>query len=121
MATAALLTAALSMLARASACPGPTHATFDVVTLHSPVDVSENFTLAQLAELASRTGRMGRHPPLGFYIAGFGYRVVTPWCMNRPAAALPAGCAHQTMRAETGMPSRVIRLSTLHPIFASVR
>jgi hypothetical protein len=34
---------------------------------------------------------------------------------------LPAGCAHQTMRAETGMPSRVIRLSTLHPIFASVR
>lgn len=85
MTTAALLTAALSMLARASACPGPPRATFDVVTLRSPVDVSENFTLAQLAELASRTGRIGRHPPLGFYIAGFGYRVTTDVSVPRGA------------------------------------
>jgi hypothetical protein len=28
---------------------------------------------------------------------------------------------HQTIRTETGMPSPVIRLRTLHPIFASVR
>jgi drug/metabolite transporter (DMT)-like permease len=34
---------------------------------------------------------------------------------------LPSGFAYQTTRTETGMPSRVIRLSTLHPIFASVR
>jgi hypothetical protein len=34
---------------------------------------------------------------------------------------LPSGFAYQTTRTETGTPSRVIRLSTLHPIFASVR
>jgi hypothetical protein len=31
------------------------------------------------------------------------------------------GSAYQLTRAEAGMPSPVIRLSTLHPIFASVR
>ena len=34
---------------------------------------------------------------------------------------LPSGFAYQTTRTETGMPSRVIRLCTLHPIFVSVR
>jgi hypothetical protein len=33
---------------------------------------------------------------------------------------LPARLAYQWTRAEAGMPSLVIRLSTLHPIFASV-
>ena len=46
----------------------------------------------------------------------------TLWCMNRPPlGSPPSGFASQTIRTETGMPSLVIRLSALHPIFASVR
>ena len=44
------------------------------------------------------------------------------WCVNRPLVAPShSRLAYQRIRAETGMPSPVIRLSTLHPIFASVR
>lgn len=71
MAVAAFLTA-LSMLAPMSACPGPPRAAFDVVAVHGPVEISADLTLAQIAELANRTGRVGKHPPLGFYIGGFG-------------------------------------------------
>jgi hypothetical protein len=40
--------------------------------------------------------------------------------IGQPAvSSLPA--PDQTIRTETGMPSVVIRLRTLHPIFASVR
>jgi hypothetical protein len=40
---------------------------------------------------------------------------------DRRDSGLPSGFAYPTIRTETGMPSLVIRLSTLHPIFASVR
>ena len=43
------------------------------------------------------------------------------WCMNRPAAASARRVDYQRIRTETGMPKLVIRLRTLHPIFASVR
>ena len=44
------------------------------------------------------------------------------WCVNRPAVVFsPSRFACQRIRAETGMPRPVIRLSTLHPTFASVR
>jgi hypothetical protein len=39
----------------------------------------------------------------------------TDGCIHLP------GSAYQRTRAEAGMPSPVIRLSTLQPIFASVR
>jgi hypothetical protein len=77
MVTAAVLMTALIVLAPASACPGPTHATVDVWAVHGPVDIATDMTLAQIAELANRTGRIGRHPPLGFYIGGFGYTAIT--------------------------------------------
>lgn len=76
MAIAAFLTA-LSVLAPVSACSGPTHAAFDVVAVHGPVGTSTDLTLAQISELAGRTGRVGRHRPLGFYIGTFGYTVRT--------------------------------------------
>lgn len=71
MAIVAFLTA-LSILAPVPACSGPTRATFDVVAAHGPVDTSTDLTLAQISELADRTGRIGKHPPFGFYIGGFG-------------------------------------------------
>jgi hypothetical protein len=46
----------------------------------------------------------------------------TRWCANRPVVVFPPSrFAFQRIRAETGMPRPVIRLSTLHPTFASVR
>lgn len=77
MVTAAFLTAALSMLAPVAVCSGPTRVVFDVVAVHGPVDVSTDLTLAQIAELADRTGRAGKHPPLGFYTGGVGFIVST--------------------------------------------
>ena len=46
-----------------------------------------------------------------------------PWyrCMKRAAAASAQSVEYQRIRAEAGMPKFVIRLSTLQPIFASVR
>ena len=41
--------------------------------------------------------------------------------MNSPAAASVRRIEDQRIRAEAGMSKLVIRLSTLHPIFASVR
>ena len=43
------------------------------------------------------------------------------WCINRLPERPIFRSVYQTIRTEAGMPSLVIRLSTLHPIFASVR
>jgi hypothetical protein len=45
----------------------------------------------------------------------------TRWCMNRPTVVPCSTLGYQTTRRVTGMPNQVIRLRTLHPIFASVR
>ena len=43
------------------------------------------------------------------------------WCMETEGRGVfLLGFGPQTIRTETGMPSQVIRLRTLHPIFASV-
>jgi hypothetical protein len=42
------------------------------------------------------------------------------WCMDRSPVARSSRPEHQRTRAEAGMPSAVIRLSPLPPIFASV-
>jgi len=47
------------------------------MVVHGRVDMATDLTLAQIAELADRTGRVGRHPPLGFYTGGFGLVVGT--------------------------------------------
>ena len=49
------------------------------------------------------------------------YRLFPLWCMDSPAATSVRRVEYQQVRAETGRPRLVIRLSTLHPIFASVR
>ena len=74
MAITAFLTA-LSMMAPISACSGPPRAIFNVVATHGPVDVSADFTLARIAEMADWTKRIAKHPPLGFYIGDFGSTV----------------------------------------------
>jgi metal-sulfur cluster biosynthetic enzyme len=44
------------------------------------------------------------------------------WCMKESVRCIfPSWHADHRIRADAGMPSAVIRLSTLHPIFASVR
>ena len=63
------------MLMPISACPGPGRAAFDLVASSGPVDTTTDLTLAQISELAIRSGRLGKHPPLGFYIGKFGYTV----------------------------------------------
>ena len=43
------------------------------------------------------------------------------WCVDNPAGASVRRFEDQRIRTEVGMPKLVIRLSALHPIFASVR
>jgi hypothetical protein len=46
--------------------------------------------------------------------------VLALWCTNGMPELPILRSVYQMIRTETGMPSLVIRLSTLHPIFASV-
>ena len=75
MATAAFLIAA-SMLLPVSACPTSPQVMFDVATVSGPVSVSTRLTLAQVGELADRSGKPGKHQPFVSYISDFGYTVV---------------------------------------------
>jgi hypothetical protein len=59
----------------AAVCPGPTNAAIDVVVVHGPADTGADLSLAQISEMASRTGRGGKHAPVGFYVGSFGYTV----------------------------------------------
>jgi len=43
------------------------------------------------------------------------------WCINGLPELPIFRPVYQTIRTEAGMPSLVIRLNTLHPIFASIR
>ncbi len=65
----------LSLAIPISACSGPTPVAFDVVASHGPVQESTDYTLGEISELAHRTRRSGKHAPLGFYFAAFGYTV----------------------------------------------
>jgi hypothetical protein len=70
------------------------------------------------------SARAVRRMPLGGTVAAGG-REIAPearWCANRPAVVCrPFSVCVQRIRAEPGMPRPVVRLSTLHPTFASVR
>jgi hypothetical protein len=65
----------LSLAMPISDCSGSTPVAFDVVASHGPVQEAANYTLAEISELAHRTRRSGKHAPLGFYLASFGYTV----------------------------------------------
>jgi hypothetical protein len=74
-----------------------------------------------LGPLYARDGRPSIPPEgllSGLLLQVF-YRVVA-WIEEPGGVFLPA-FGYQAIRTETGMPSLVIRLRTLHPIFASVR
>lgn len=71
----AVLLTALALAKPVAACSGPTPAIFAVVASHGPIKEATNYTLREISELANRTGRLGKHAPLGFYFAGFGYNV----------------------------------------------
>lgn len=77
----------------AAACPPRPRLGIAVVAEHRPPAVGASFSLGQLRDAAARSGRRGRHEPLGFYAGVFGYAVevtaegsATPGC----AAALRA-------------------------------
>ena len=74
MAVATLLTAA-AIMTRIGACTGPARASYDVTAAHGPVTISTQLSLRQITDLASRSGRIGKHAPLGYYIGTFGYLV----------------------------------------------
>lgn len=81
------LALAAPLLLPVSACTAAPPVVY-VVASHGPVAVAADFTLGQLAEMAARTGRAGKHPPLGFYFAQFGYTISLG-----PADRRPGGCA----------------------------
>lgn len=60
--------------AGAGGCGEPPRIASGVAALHGEVLESEAFTLAEIRELARQSGKKLVHPPLGFYIAGFGHR-----------------------------------------------
>lgn len=74
MAVATLLTAA-AIMTRIGACTGPARASYDVTAAHGPVTISTELSLRQITDLASRSGRIGKHAPLGYYVGTFGYLV----------------------------------------------
>ncbi len=57
----------------AGRCAEPPRIASGVTALHGEVVESEAFTLAEIQEMARRSGQALAHPPLGFYIAGFGH------------------------------------------------
>lgn len=70
-----VLLTSLSLAMPIANCSGPTPVAFDVLALHGPVHEATDFNLAEIGELANRTGRLGKHAPLGFYFGSFGYTV----------------------------------------------
>lgn len=72
MLDALLLIASLDP-AETGRCAEPPRIGSGVAALHGEVLESETFTLAEIREMARRSGQALAHPPLGFYIAGFGH------------------------------------------------
>lgn len=60
-------------LAEAGRCAEPPRVASGVAALHGGVTEAESFTLAEIREMARRSGKALVHPPLGFYITNFGH------------------------------------------------
>ena len=58
-----------------SACAGTVEAEVDILTGHGRVVTGTNFSLSELRAMATRSGRQGKHDPMGFYFAGFLYEL----------------------------------------------
>lgn len=54
-------------------CAEPPRIASGVAALHGEVIESEAFPLADIQDLARRSGKALAHPPLGFYASGFGH------------------------------------------------
>ena len=59
--------------AEAGRCAEPPRIASGVAALHGGVTEAESFTLAEIREMARRSGKALVHPPLGFYITNFGH------------------------------------------------
>ncbi len=71
------ITAALALLAAASACPQG-HVFPVIVTEEAePPTVASTYRLDELRATARQVGHVGTHPVLGFYAATFGYSLET--------------------------------------------
>ena len=57
----------------AGRCAEPPRIASGVAALHGGVTETESFTLAEIREMARRSGKALAHPPLGFYITNFGH------------------------------------------------
>jgi hypothetical protein len=75
MTTSAVLTGLLMLTPTASACPRLTSTPIDVVISDGPVAIGADVSLAQISEMANRTGWRGKHAPIGFYFSNFGYTI----------------------------------------------
>jgi 6-phosphogluconolactonase len=99
------------------------------------VPIQKDGTLGPRSDLVNLPGEPGpnrveqasSHPhnvvfdPSGRFIAVCDKGLDRLWCMNNPAVTSVRPVEYQRIRAEIGMPKLVIRLSTLYPIFASIR
>lgn len=59
--------------AGAGRCAEPPRIASGVAALHGSVTDAESLTLAEIQDMARRSGKTLVHPPLGFYITDFGY------------------------------------------------
>lgn len=66
------LMAAFVSESRAASCAERAPA-FSVVAEHHPPTVQSSYSSDELLSLATKSGLVGRHPPLGFYAGTFGY------------------------------------------------
>jgi hypothetical protein len=73
MLTTILLSSTLLTGAAPSDCAGPPTVASGVVAVHGLVGERSSFSLAQLREMAQRSGAAERHPVFGFYKASFGH------------------------------------------------
>lgn len=76
--TALLSSVLLASPAAAGTCSEPPKVASSVTALHDGVaEEGASFSLAEIQELARRSGAAPRHPPLGFYVSSLAYDVVT--------------------------------------------
>jgi hypothetical protein len=68
-----LLPVLLATSMAVGACPNSPKAKIDVVGTHGPVPIHADLSLADLEQMAKKSGRTENHPPLGFYYGQFSY------------------------------------------------
>lgn len=91
-------------------CTEPPRIASGVLALHGPVDEKSDYRLADIRELAQRSGKPLPHAPLGFYIAGLGHEIVVG--TERQASPDGSRCDYlTTVTVRLSLVNRVIQVA----------